>query len=639
MAYEHLFSPVQLGTVEVKNRIAMAPMGTGVYNPDDTVPEVTIPYVEARAKGGTGLIITQFGRASKYQTTHLMGVFEDRFIPGLKRYAAAVHMYDAKVFLQIAALGGKDPQGSYAPSAIKSPLYKIPPIELTAEQIEEIIGEFIQAGRRAQEAGFDGVELHGAHSYLIGQFISPHANQRTDAYGGDFERRMRVPVEIVRGIKKVCGADFPVGFKFSAYEEVPNGVNHVLAPQIAQRMVDEGVVYIHAASTASTIEALSKYPSVPPLYMPRNTLLYLAENVHRTVKDVPIMATGSIVDPQDADDMIAQGKADMVALGRALLADPAWANKAKEGRRIRPCIRCNVCHYEAVFKWKKILCTVNPYLAREPEEPMVPAAKRKNVMVVGGGPGGIMAALAAARRGHEVLLYEQRNELGGMLVPGSHPPFKADVRDLLNYYRGEVADSSVQVELGKDVTPAEVNAVAPDALIVATGACSVVPDLPGADSEHVMTAVEALRSRDDVKGAHVVVIGGGDVGCETALYLAQADKKVAIVEMLDELMAEDEMKNNTMVLKEMLKEAGVEAYTGCTPTEITSDAVYIRDTAGATRTLPADTVVLSVGLKPDTAFVDALRAACAESYALGDCVDPKRIKDAVHEGDRVGRLV
>jgi 2,4-dienoyl-CoA reductase-like NADH-dependent reductase (Old Yellow Enzyme family)/thioredoxin reductase len=544
------------------------------------------------------------------------------------------------VFLQIAAQGGSDPKGSYAPSAIEIPLYSVPPKELTGDQIKEIIEEFIQAGRRAQEAGFDGAELHGAYGYLIAEFISPYTNLRTDEYGGDFERRMRVPIEIVRGIKKTCGRDFPIGFKFNAYEDVRNGIDQELGVEIAQRMADEGVVYLHEVSMASSILSLavSKYPSMPPLYHRRNATVPLAQNLKAKVKDAPVIAAGGITNAQEANNIIAEGKADMIALGRALLADPAWGEKAKTGKRIRPCIRCNVCHNEAVFKFQKIICTVNPYLANEREERTIPARKRKRVMVIGGGPAGIVSALVASQRGHEVALYEKQSEIGGLLLPGCVPSFKDEIKELLRYYREEIGDSHVKLELNKEATPDLVRRISPDTLIVSIGAFPIRPDLPGALNQNVITAAEALSNIDKVKGENVVVIGGGTVGCETALYLAQKGKKVTIVESLDELMALEEVKYNTVLLKHMLDNAGVKAYTRSKPIEIGLESVKIANPRGRAQELSADAVVLAVGLKSDTAAVEKLKACCSESYALGDCVRPRRIFEAVHEGDRIGRL-
>jgi 2,4-dienoyl-CoA reductase-like NADH-dependent reductase (Old Yellow Enzyme family)/thioredoxin reductase len=641
MSLKHLFSAIALGKVEIKNRIAMAPMGLGNFSPDGSVDDRTLAYVEARSRGGAGLIISESVNVSKHQKPNLLGAYDDRFIPGLSKYADTVHKHDAKAFLQIGMLGGKYDSCGYAPSAIDSPLYLSRPKELTTSQVREVIDEFVEAARRARKAGFDGVELHGAHSYLVGEFISPHFNRRDDEYGGDFERRMRFPTTIVQGIKNVCGDDFPIGFKFSAWEEVPNGVDHELALRIAQRMVDEGVAYIHTQTTAyyPPLATPSRYPTMPPMYVPRNTLLELAERVKRKIRKVPVVAAGGIVDPHDADNMIALRKADMVALGRALLADAEWPNKAEKGKRIRPCIRCNVCHYEAVCLQRHAVCSVNPYLVHELEGSFDIAKKRKKVAVVGAGPAGIVAALTASRRGHDVILCEKENRVGGLLTAASIPEFKADVRALLEYYRGEIKDSRVRVKLNTNVTPDMVLQLRPDALIIAVGAPPVRPDTLGIDRGNVTTAEEALRNPGRVKGKNVAVLGGGTVGCEMALYLAEKGKRVVIVELLDNLLATEEIKNNTVVLEHLLEKSRVRAYTRSKVVEIAIKEMWIITDREKMRRIPADTVVLALGRKPNLNLIEGLRQCCLETYLIGDSVKQGGIFEAVHDADRIGRLL
>jgi len=641
MTLEHLFSPIMLGKVEIKNRIAMAPMALGNFSPDGSVDDKTLAYVQVRSRGGAGLIISESVNVSKYQKPNLLGAYDDRFIPGLSKYADTVHKHDAKAFLQIGMLGGKYDSCGYAPSAIDSPLYLSRPKEFTTGQVEEVVGEFVEAGRRARKAGFDGVELHGAHSYLVGEFISPHFNRRDDEYGGDFEGRMRFPTTIVQGIREVCGDDFPVGFKFSAWEEIPNGVNHELALRIAQRMVDEGVAYIHTQTTAyyPPLATPSRYPTMAPMYVPRNTLLELAQRIKKKIHKVPVMAAGGIVDPHDADNMIAERKADMVALGRALLADPEWPNKAKKGKRIRPCIRCNVCHYEVVCVQRQAACSVNPYLARELEESLGVAKNRKRVAVVGAGPAGIVAALTASKRGHNVILCEKENRVGGLLTAGSMPPFKADLKRLLEYYQGEIKDSHVEVKLNTNVAPDMVRQLRPDTLIVAVGGSPIRPDIPGIDQDNVITAQDALRNPARVKGKNVAVLGGGTVGCETALYLAEKGKRVAIVEMLDKLLATEEIENNSVVLEHLLEESGVRAFVRSKAVEITTKEMWIVTGREKIRRIPAETVVLALGGKPNISLIEGLRQCCSETYLIGDSVKQGRIFEAVHDADRIGRLL
>ncbi len=329
----------------------------------------------------------------------------------------------------------------------------------------------------------------------------------------------------------------------------------------------------------------------------------------------------------------------MVAIGRALLADPEWPNKARKGERIRPCVRCNICHHKAVAVEEPIACTVNPYLTREEEEPIMKTPQPRDVVVVGSGPAGITCALVASRRGHNVTLYEKEDEVGGLLVPGTAPPFKKDVRDLLRFYRGEIRDSNVSLELNQTVTPGLIRKKEPAVLVVAIGARPIKLHIPGRDNENVITAIDALKNKDLVKGKKVVVIGGGEVGCETALYMSQNGKDVWVVEVLDDILLVNTVKNNTVVLQELLDKWNVKTCVRSNVEAITDSSVSIVSRDGEHAELPADTVIMSVGLRPDNAHVKSLLNACSESYAIGDCNNPARILEAVNEGDRVARLL
>ncbi|MGQ9584263.1 MAG: oxidoreductase [Anaerolineae bacterium] len=635
---KHLFQPLRLGAIEIANRVALGPMGLGFETADETWPERYFPFIEERCRGETGLIITHFNNATSLATYPIVGIYDDRFLATHRRLANLVHRYDSKVFVQVAAFGGR--AGDAGPSAIPSPCYGRVPRQLTIAEIKQIVQDFGQAAARARKAGYDGVELHGGYLYLVGAFISPHTNRRQDEYGGDFERRMRFPVEIVRAIKREAGSDFPVGFKFSAWEELEGGVDLKLGVRIAQRMAAEGVCYLHVVTAATAdLGVTSRYPSVPTMYFPRNTLLPLARRVKEAVKDVPVMAAGAIGDPTEADEMLARGDCDLVALARALLADPHWARKARLGQRIRPCIRCNFCHQRLAEPHSPVACTVNPHLTLEAQEVLPPIARRKKVMVVGGGPGGIVAALTVAKRGHQVVLCEKKDMLGGELIPGSQPLFKSELGRLLQYWRDEVTDSGIEVRLNTEVTPELVRREKPDALIVAVGAAPILPAIPGIQRQNVVSAVHAFLQPTELAGKQVVVLGGGEVGCECAVFLAQQGCKVSLVEMMEELMLNAEVQATKMDLLKMLADAGVTVLTSTQVTEIAEEGVTLRSGDGSERFWKADYVVVSVGMRPLRHVAHQLAGECADVRVVGDCQEPRRIRDAVVEGDLAGRLV
>ena len=650
MQYKHLFSPIKLGPVKIPNRTALAPMGVNLFSADETWPKRQIRYFEERAIGGTGLIITSFVRVhGSLASFPITGMYDDRFIPSHKELTDRIHKHDSKIFLQIALSGGK--LSTDAPSAIYSINYFVKPRELTTDELDELVEAYIQAAGRALEAGYDGVEVHGAHSYLIGQMMSPALNKRTDKYGGSFEGRMKFPTDIITGIKKKY-PDLGVGIKISAYEEIPGGVDIALGKKIAQHLAGTGPAYIHVSTTASTLEAKSKYPSVPPLYLPRNTLVPLAEGIKKVCPDTPVMATGSITVPEEAEEFIASGKCDMVALGRTVIADPHWVNKAKEGKRVVPCIRCNVC-YDQLWYGKSLVCSVNPYMLREAEQDLPIPAKKKRVMIVGAGPAGVRCALTASKRGHDVTLFEKHPYVGGMVYPGSRPQCKEDVVRLFEWYAGELADSDVTLKLNTEVTPQMVVDENPDALVIAVGTDQTVPDVPGSDKPHFVSAVEVLRDISKYKGSQAVVIGGGDVGCETACHLADNGFETTIVEMLSELMKE-ELPNMKVQMFTLIEEKNISVMTNTKLHAVTDEGVEVALPNGKIGGLDADVVAYAVGfIKEETSYAEnttmnllkfPLRVLIGEMamkadevHLIGDCDTLGRIREATEAGENIGR--
>lgn len=653
MSLPHLFSPIKLGAIEIKNRTVMAPMNNGLLSTDETWPYSTIRYYEERARGGIGLIITGATRIyDKLCGKPKVGLFDARFIPSHKKLVDTIHALDTRIFCQFTLNGGKI--GSEGPSAVYSINYAVKPRELTVDEVDTLVESFIKAAGYARDAGYDGVEIHGGHTYLVGQFMSPNTNLRTDKYGGTFEKRMKFPTDIVAGIHERYPG-FPVGIKFSAYEEMPGGIDLPMGVEIAKHLAGLDVVYLHVSSTSTENLVSSKYSSVPAMYLERNTLMPLAEAVKKACPGEVVMGTGSITVPEEAEEFIARGKCDMVALGRTILADPYWPQKAKAGksRSITPCIRCNTCYDQLWFN-EPLKCSVNPYLSHEAETRVSRTEYPKKVMVVGGGPGGVRCALTAAKRGHKVTLYEKMPYLGGALYPGSRPHFKQDVARVLDWFDEELKNSTVKVKLNTEVTPDLVEAEAPDALVIAIGAEQIAPDVPGLEKPHVAFAIDVLRDISKYKGKKAVVIGGGDIGCETACYLADNGFEVTLVEMTPRLMVQNNQHIRLEMYAMLKKKPNVKVMTETVLTAIIDEGAEVLLPNGKRGGLEADIVAIAVGMqvpcsagetkvgpligvKAKTGLIPALSMKTPEVHVIGDCNSLGKIIDAMREGERVGR--
>ncbi len=650
MSLSHLFSPLKLGTVEIKNRTAMAPINNGLLSTDENWPLRTIRYYEERAVGEVGLIIT--GACRVHGTLcgfPKVGIYHERFIPSHRKLVETVRRHDCKIFCQLTLNGGK--VGKEAPSGIYNPAYPCRPPELTPDQCDELVESFIRAAGLAREAGYDGVEIHGGHTYLVGQFMSPSTNHRTDKYGGSFENRMRFPTEILRGIAERYPG-FPAGVKFSAYEELADGIDLDLGMRIAEHLAALNPAYLHVSAATTEMLVGSKWGSVPSLYSPRNSLVPLAAEVKKRCPDAVVMGTGSVNVPEEAEESIASGACDVVAIGRALLAEPHWARKARESRTrsITPCIRCNVC-YDLLWHNEALECSMNPYLSHEAEQHLVATDSPKNVMVVGGGPAGVQCALTAAKRGHTVTLYEKAPHLGGAIYPGSRPRFKQDVARVLDWLDEELKNSTVSTRLNTEVTPGLVEHEAPDALVIAIGAEQTIPQVPGLDMPHVALAVDVLQDVSKYPGKKAVVIGGGDVGCETACHLADNGFQVVLAGRNPRLMKHNN-RFVTIEMKDMLRDKGVTVMTETVLNSIVDIGAELLLPSGKKTGIEADWVVLAAGFednrtiakagpammaRPKTGLIAALSMKAPEVHVIGDCCTLGRIVDAMREGERVGR--
>lgn len=536
--FPNLFSPARIGKLEIRNRICFAATSSELADKDGYVGEEIAEYYAERARGGTGLVIVEatYIEQEGKRLHHNAMLHDDRYIPGMRRIVEAVHAGGARIALQLNH-GGREsiPEVSgsapLAPSPVASQFTGIGdavvPRELTVEEIARIVRRFADAAERACKAGYDAVELHGAHGYLIGTFLSPDSNLRSDAYGADVRGRARFYIELVRAIKERLGEDFPVICRINGSDHVPAGLELDESIQIALMLERAGADSI---SVSGGVHASRPYMVIPGMGVERGCYLRHSEAFRRHLR-IPVMTVGRINTPALAEQALARGEADFICLSRALIADPAFPVKAAAGEidRIAPCIACNEC-ISTVHRHKGLACTVNPFVTRELElRPyMGRAASPRRVVVIGAGAAGMSAATTAARRGHQVCLFEQGARLGGQLNLAHQPPHREEIENALRYFEREVARLGVEVRCNHAPSVDEVRLLGPDAIIVATGARAVTPPIPGADRPQVRAGWRVLAGLDDV-GQTCVVIGGGLVGVEVTDFLASRGKSVTIV--------------------------------------------------------------------------------------------------------------
>lgn len=643
---EKLFEPGRIGKLSTKNRIVMAPMGIiGLTEPDGRLSQRAVDYYVERAKGGVGLIVTglflptldiEFAPLKKQGFSFIPRADSPDVIPMLSELTDSVHRHGAKIAIQLTAgfgrvlnphllsmLGMDTTIGASAVPNVWD--QKVITRALTTGEVETLVGSFGAAAEIVKSSGFDAIELHGHEGYLMDQFTTSLWNKRKDKYGGDLDGRLRFSLEIIRNIKDKAGKDFPVIYRYaiSHYLEDGRGVEESL--EIARRLEKAGVDALHVDAGCYD----NWYWPHPPIYQPPGCMVDMAETAKRVVR-IPVIAVGKLGYPELAERVLKEKKADFVAIGRSLLADPEWPLKVKEGRLqdIRPCIGCQDGCLARITLGAYISCAVNPATGNEKEFTIARAEKSRSVLIVGGGIAGMEAARVAALRGHKATLYEKRDRLGGHLIEGSVPPFKHDLELLREYYVILLEELGVKTVLGKEVTPKLVQEMKPDMVIIATGSTPIIPKIPGIEKDKVVSAIDLLLGRKKA-GDRVVVAGGGLVGCETAIYLAQKGKRVTIVEMLEEIIP-DVFEANKQNLFKMLAENDVSVLTNTNLVRVTDKgAAVINQFRRYEAELPADTIVIAMGLKPERGLVKALEGKVKELYAIGDCEGAGRIMDAV----------
>lgn len=640
--FKKLFEPVKIGKMELKNRVVMTPMGTGYYSIDGYITERAINYFEERARGGVGLITpTAWVGNTAFAVPGNALMHDDRLIPSYKKLVDAIHRHGTKIHLQLNH-AGKNVVPEYAgvrpasPSGIRSGMTGLETRELTVEEIEMIIEMFASAARRTKEAGFDGVEFMCSTGYLIASFLSSAVNKRKDKYGGDAVGRTTFLMEIIRRTQEECGDDFPITCRMSVIDGMPGG-NSVEDSQVqALKLEEAGADAIQA--WAGWHEARTPWM---PMEVPRGAWVYLAEALKKVVK-IPVMAVGRINNPELAEKILEEGKADLICMGRPLLADPELVKKAAEGRpeEVRKCIACQRC-FESRFPafGGALKCSVNPELGRETQYHIDAAPEPKKVLVIGAGPSGMEAARVAALRGHDVHLYDRNRELGGQLLLAILPPHKEELKNIPEYFSSQFDRlKNLHLELGKEVTPELVDRIKPEVVILTTGSSPVAPDIPGIDQENVFSADDVLWGKANV-GGKVVVIGAKLIGAETAEYLAVRGKKVTIVDESDKI-AIDMPRPNRYGLKTRIAKLGVREFPR-TKVETISDNHVVVNREGKKFVLEADTIVHAAGRRPNLELFEPLlqNVNPYNLHTAGDCLRPRMILDAIHAGSRVGRLV
>lgn len=636
-----LFEEIKIGSMTLKNRVVLAPMGTTTDHTNGFNMRDVNFYAE-RARGGAGLILTGAVVAStEFEPAPCQKLTSNKDVYMLHMVAERVHMYGAKFGIQLSpGIGRMNWIDPHTPpySASPCPNYYKPELicrEMPTEGVKSLVRAMGESAKLAKAAGVDIIEIHAYGGYLIDQFTSAKWNHRTDEYGGSFENRQRFLMEIVDSVRAACGKDYPIAVKMTldSVDDEERPIEEGLA--IAKRLAEKKVDLIHFGRGAYSC----RWRMVSSVYQPVGFDLDAADKVRVVIGDIPLMVHGKLNHAEVAEAALQKGTVDLVAIGHGMIADPHWANKVRKNKldEIVPCIGCGECHFNAM-KGRARPCAVNPLCMHENEFELTPAKESKRVLVIGAGPGGMKAAAAAAQRGFDVALWEKNDYMGGIMAAAGAPRFKKDVKDQVEYLIRQVYKNKIDVCLGKTATLEDVKEYNPDFVVVATGANPVVIPVPGYEKPNVSTAVPVLLKQRAV-GQRVVVVGGGEVGCELSTELYMQGKDVTMVEILPEiLLTTDHFVANDQNIRYLVEHSGVNIMTGTKLTEVLDDGV-IMEIGGEKKKIGCDSVVFAAGFRPDHSLYRAIKDAGFEVVQIGDNIKPGKVIDAIHQGYHTIRVL
>ncbi|MDD5722868.1 MAG: FAD-dependent oxidoreductase [Syntrophales bacterium] len=622
-----LFNPLHIGPLTLKNRLVFSAMGQNVKN--------WAEFLSIRAKGGVGLVMVPSGMIMRDAADQIFHIHADKFIPGLAEIAQALHAHGAKVGIQIHHQGRQShfPDTPVAPSPIPCPVTRRMPRELTRDEILNLVEEYSDGVRRARDAGFDMAEIHGAHGYLVNQFLAARSNQRRDEYGGDAVKRARFLVEIISRSRDKVESSFPICCRINAIDGIEGGLT-IEDSKLTARLAEQA-----GASLINVSGGVYGYPiTIPSLYSPPAIYAEYAAQIKEVIK-IPVCVAGHIDDIQSADRMVRDGKVDLIALGRPLLTDPELPNKAMRGElhRIRPCLYCNngcMAHLEA--RSLASPCTVNPWVERAVLTDCAAAEIVKKVVIVGGGLAGLEAARIASLRGHKVNLYEKENNLGGQWILAAVPPSKDSFLRYLKWLISEVELAGVEIRLNRTFAVHDLRAEDPDTVILATGAFPAIPPVPGI--ENATTAWKVLQGKAQV-GANVLIVGGNATGLEVAHLLAVQGKRVTVIEMTARFGA-DMPPTVRWHLRKLLDEHGVRLMPLVKLKEIGPDNdVSVEAKDGEETWSEFSDVILATGVRSRNELKASLESVARELYVIGDAKQPRSGLEAIAEGAEVGLLI